>query len=513
MMVPTALRRIPTVLTFVLALVPCVTAGETPAFDVGRLGEACRTGAESACQELLQIARGDAPSEVRQSAVGQISDQALLAEIAESADDDLVRLAAAEKLEDHARAQAVVREVVRSDDLSVRLRAAGLLENQVVGQRIIAEIARTHPSKQRRLEAFSYLTDVAALRDLARRADKRDFRVAALERLLELHPDAPLTGQDPKALILLIERGVISGEEALLQLFAEHEDPALRRTIAKRLDPNLSDTDDPRVVVVRRIEDPDLLAHLATEDESLQVRVEALERVETPDLLARIVTSSADGTLRLVAAKRIQDPDLLARLAISDTYGPVRLLAVKRIEDQAVLARAALNDEHIPVRKAATVRITDQRVLQSIATGDAAPRVRVVAARRLRDQATLANLATSDESPAVRAAAVARVESPEVLSRVAAEDSEARLRVAAAARVQALGRGTLKDVANLERLAREAADPAERRAVKGHLLGLDAYTEALGRDARSAAEMIEAGKVRDRSVLLRILYWHEDEAV
>src|ERR1700735_1354880 len=76
--------------------------------NIAELGEKCNKQAkESACRELEKLATKDRDESVRQSAVTQLRDQALLARIAVQDDSEKVQLAAVANLND----QSLLRNV------------------------------------------------------------------------------------------------------------------------------------------------------------------------------------------------------------------------------------------------------------------------------------------------------------------------------------------------------------------------------------------------------------------
>jgi len=102
---------------------------------------------------LIEIANTDKNSGVRQAAVEQINDQAVLAEIARNNKDGYARETAVRRLND----QAIISEIARNEKaLTVRLTAIGQLEDQV----LLSEIARNDKEKNVRQAAESKLKEL-----------------------------------------------------------------------------------------------------------------------------------------------------------------------------------------------------------------------------------------------------------------------------------------------------------------------------------------------------------------
>ncbi|MDR2673518.1 MAG: WD40 repeat domain-containing protein [Opitutaceae bacterium] len=226
-----------------------------------------------------------------------------------------------------------------------------------------ARIAKTSSSEQRRLSAVEVLAaadNQALLADVAANAGDINTRAAAADKLTD---------------------------ERLLA--------GVAKTIEERRD---------WMVTARmgKITDPQLLASLAREARSMNVRVEAALRLGDQALLADIARSGADGGIRKKAIAQLADQPALAALALNDRDQSVRLEAVRRVSDQALLAGLILDEKAgQPVRIEAVSRLDDQRVLAAIAkTGDkdAAERrgiepLRLKALERLTDQQALADIA------------------------------------------------------------------------------------------------------------------------
>lgn len=126
-------------------------------------------------------------------------------------------------------------------------------------------------------------------------------------------------------------------------------------------------SDVARVGVANHSRDPRMIARLACEDPSANVRLRAVRRVTHLDLLDRIIANEMDeAVLRAAQSERTplvrraidatDDQATLARLAISEAEWSVRARAVKRLNDVGVVERIANEDEEEWVRNAARDR-------------------------------------------------------------------------------------------------------------------------------------------------------------
>ncbi|HSS66638.1 MAG TPA: DUF349 domain-containing protein, partial [Gammaproteobacteria bacterium] len=74
---------------------------------------------------------------------------------------------------------------------------------------------------------------------------------------------------------------------------------------------------------------------------ALEARMNMLGESVPATVMSFLVSHGADPQLRLAALKRVDDEDLLARVATDDAAGEVRLAALERIRDLSILEHVA----------------------------------------------------------------------------------------------------------------------------------------------------------------------------
>ena len=122
----------------------------------------------------------------------------------------------------------------------------------------------------------------------------------------------------------------------------KHTDPAVRQD------------------AVRGLVDPQLLADIATNDASDDVRRAAIEALNDQRCLEQI--ASAGSELALAAFAKVSDKPAIARLAQSAESVAVRQRAVEKIDDVAVLRCVACADPNAAVRAMARAKCTDDSI-------------------------------------------------------------------------------------------------------------------------------------------------------
>jgi hypothetical protein len=106
-----------------------------------------------------------------------------------------------------------------------------------------------------------------------------------------------------------------------------------------------------------RLDDQKLLAQIATDDASAEVRSTALDEVKDQKLLAQIARNAPDAWERLVACRRVYDKGLLAQLAADASDAEVCIEAFSKAFDQLV-------NNHEFCRKAVQDSITEMNSRQ-----------------------------------------------------------------------------------------------------------------------------------------------------
>jgi len=147
---------------------------------VEKLARECASGKEKSCRELVQIARMDENNEIREAAIRKLTDQAVLAEIA-GADVGTIPdlgMAAMARLSDQNLLAAVAQTAKRSD---VREAAVEKLSDQA----ILAHIVQTDQNRRVRRAAVARLIDEPRLAQVAQTDKDIEVRTVAVAKLTD----------------------------------------------------------------------------------------------------------------------------------------------------------------------------------------------------------------------------------------------------------------------------------------------------------------------------------------
>jgi len=278
----------------------------------------------------------------------------------------------------------------------------------------------------------------------------------------------------------------------------QHRNPLVRAESVRELpqgDPRLtalaSSDPDPAVrrQAVRRLEDPALLAELATVDTDQQVRDAVRRR------LCRLLSGEAPSALgpdeRRAAARALTDGVVAAYLLSHADSVPIRMDALARVERQAVLGEVALGDPALDVRLAALERLDQTTVLERVAKQARGKDKRVARLAR----AKLEELAARAERPR------RQVELCEALERLAegavadiarARQVEGQWQALAEDAPPALQERASRAMAELERIV------AERQAAAEHL----AHQRELCARAETLLEEVTAAVADEQAQVL-----------
>ncbi len=356
---------------------------------------------------FAEIAKNDR-WEAGRAAVQQLTDQVLIGEVAKNAKDSNMRLIAVLKLTDQPALVSVAKDIYEEASVAaverlsnqaslaevaedakhnkVRMIAAERLTDQALAQRVFFELARQFPVINGvDLAALQKLTDQMLLANVAMTATPEKIRRLAVERLTD---QAILAGLAKTAKDVTVRR---LAAEAVT-------DQAVLAGLAK------ADIDDSFVcsTAVRRITDQGLLANVATTAKHNYVRLEAAAKVADQTVAQSVIAecvkkahySSGKG-----AVKQLVDQVLLADVANNAEDGEVRLAAAAKLVDttvaQGAIAKAAKTFYLSGAGEEAVKRLTDQALLADVAQAAYDPWVRLAAAERLTDQA-LARSAFTD---------------------------------------------------------------------------------------------------------------------
>ncbi|OAM90701.1 WD40 repeat domain-containing protein [Termitidicoccus mucosus] len=298
---------------------------------------------------LADIARNGADGLIRKRAIENLADPAL-ADIAVNEREQFVRVAAARRVTD----QALLASLAQNEKADKLVRAeAGL---RLDDQRILAAIAKAggKDAEERsvleplRLKALERLTDQRALADIAKnvageitfesRKDDQRILEATLERISDQAAlaDIAMSAHPTFAFPVVLEK--ITDQEALVRLLKNNQ------------------ANDE---IVKKLTDQKLLAEIAGGDDFEHVRMEAANRLTDPQALFGLARRGKDEGIALAAVKKIADPQMLAEIAGDENASTnARLWALWRVADRTLLAKIAKDTADERVRNAASEKLS-----------------------------------------------------------------------------------------------------------------------------------------------------------
>lgn len=122
----------------------------------------------------------------------------------------------------------------------------------------------------------------------------------------------------------------------------------------------------------------EVLAQLARQDQSVEVRLAAVEKIAAPDLLSDILAHDVDPDIRRSVAKRICEIILDPGYTYSQQHECINCL-----QDENMLAHIALHSENAEIQQHAIRRINDQQSLISVILNGNCTQLRQLAAEKL----------------------------------------------------------------------------------------------------------------------------------
>jgi hypothetical protein len=165
------------------------------------------------------------------------------------------------------------------------------------------------------------------------------------------------------------------------------------------------------------LEEQDLLAAIAAEDEDARVRRTAVARLMQPAALARAAERDADERVRETARAMLRDIACGAFDGLSDADV---LAALSALSDPRELAAVAKDAPAEATARAALDRLADPRAIAAVARQAQFESVRLAAMARVADPADLATIALKSEHKDVGLRAVEQIADREALETIAA---------------------------------------------------------------------------------------------
>ena len=373
---------------------------------------------------LVDLARNNTNSDIRQNAVENIDDEDILADIARNDNEWNVRMEATKRITD----ENVLADIARNDkDLYVRQEAA----KRITDENVLADIARNDNEENVRMEAAKRITDENVLADIARNDDKRLVRQVAVEKINDENIIIDIARNDTQYNVRMAAAERINDENVLVDIARNDNDWEVRRTAVNRIsDENVlvdiarNDTQyNVRKAVVKRIDDEDALIDIARNDKDFYVRQEAAKKINDEDLLAEIEENNSSNHLQIGADKPINDELALKDIVMNDKDYGRRIEAVKMITDKPILADIAKNNSFFVVRQSAVEKITDESILADIALSDEDTGVRMTAVKKISDEDILLDVFKNDPDHInVRPIALKNIEDTSILQKLILEN-------------------------------------------------------------------------------------------
>ena len=278
-------------------------------------------------------------------------------------------------------------------DPLVRLAAAKKLRDRNLAQTVFLDIAKTERWGHMRAEAVAQLADESALADIAKADTDSNVRYEAVRKLTDERTLADVAQSDGSMRVRLEATLKLSDQTLLADVLTAEpgEDHYIGDfdSLTHGCDIRFCD------VVLPRVTEQMLLAGIAKNGKSTEIRIAAVKRLVDQVVLADVAKAAKCVDARREAILKLKDQMVLAGVAKNDSDLSIRLEAAKKIADQTV-AQVMIGDIAIAklqsswydeIRKQAVqFYLTDQAVLTDIAKNDRDPRIRLEAAKKLTDR-------------------------------------------------------------------------------------------------------------------------------
>lgn len=152
------------------------------------------------------------------------------------------------------------------------------------------------------------------------------------------------------------------------------------------------------------LKDENKLLELINGDYGFEVRTAAVKRINNPDILMDLISDNFDWHVRCEAINMLEtcDDSIFIRAALDDDDYMVRRQAVKRLKNQDVLIFLSRNDDDLFVRCEALAKIKNMDVIVHAAKNDESWRVRKVAIELIEEGDDLAEILKYENDPFIR---------------------------------------------------------------------------------------------------------------
>ena len=337
---------------------------------------------------IEELALHDPSPLVRAAATAKLTNNELIKKIAEMPEQDFtVRKAAMNLLEDDQETLAQIAVYLLSHDEFKTL--SHLYSNQDT----LARIAIYGQKEDVALEAAMRIINQKLLEQIALHSSLLNVRVDAVSRLHDHKMLAELAGNDPEQLIRHKAVEKITDMELLARIAKNDPVPEVRAGAVSRLrdQPYLQEALlDPeeivRMAALKKLHDPQVIANVAINDASANIRREATNKIIGDDFLLQVVQQAADPEIRSIAVSRMSNnEEMIINHVFNDPDPAVRRVGLAHLHTPELIADIAVSDTDTPIRFSALNRIEDDEVLKSIQTRCSDVRMKTVIDIKLGD--------------------------------------------------------------------------------------------------------------------------------
>ncbi|GAA6212947.1 hypothetical protein NBRC116602_26880 [Hyphomicrobiales bacterium 4NK60-0047b] len=358
---------------------------------------------------------------------GYISDsrnQEVLALIATTSNNRSDRLIAFKRIEDPLKLLLLAEHPLLKPEAT---HLSAIFETKEMQSKLylIADYARFHHKNKRRIRqlAVKRLTDISVVQrlltsgrvKLAKPSLDSVVRQKFAEMLYQISDEKILTkyivrnyyrGTIDQVLLKKIEQGVIKSKYKLLEIALRSRAPQfVRAAIAKINDEELLtkiSIDTKNVDAADKVRTPNLLAKIAKNTRSENVRLKTVKRITDQNVLADIALSDQSSHVSIAAAERISNPEILAKITVSKSSYKVSMLALKKIKDKETLLKIALETNSVSVIKEIQNRLQDPKLPLHIAQNTQSYDVALHFVKQTNDPNILADFLTNAKSMKAR---------------------------------------------------------------------------------------------------------------
>jgi hypothetical protein len=209
-----------------VGILAAVTGVTLAAADVARLVQVCTAGGDRACMKLLDLARTHEDPEVRKAAVEGLPGQAYFIAVAKESGYEDSRRWAIEKVTDQGALASLARDPGPVAKLAVM---------RLTNQTVLANVANEATEDDAAVAAVGRLTSQPLLAILARRGPTLSVRRAAIARLTADDLLIEFARDDSDSSVRLAALGRIGDRNVAYELAMTEKDPAVRDAMLEQL--------------------------------------------------------------------------------------------------------------------------------------------------------------------------------------------------------------------------------------------------------------------------------------